>query len=697
MISNKSKDLVLVGGGHAHALLIKMWGMATIPDIRITLISPDPLTPYSGMLPGYLAGIYSHEEIHINLLKLCSWAGVRFIIDEVVRLDPEKKILDLSDTGPLEFDILSINTGSTPLLPENTSAKVCPVKPVARFIKEFDRCVAHGGNQSIAVIGGGASGAEVALNLALRIPKAKIAIVHGSSEILTSYPKMVRRLVAKELNKLGVQILLNKKIESESDGLISGDGWQQKFDQLFWTTQASAPAWLKYSGVATDDKGFLHVNRTLQSLSQPYIFGAGDAISIQGKPLAKSGVYAVRAGKILFQNIQNFALGEKLATWNPQKSYLSLIGIGGKTAIAARGKLGVQAQCLWNLKDSIDRNFMAKFSNLSAMPDDALYCRGCAAKAAPETLAETFDRMISAGVSKEDAAQVEMGNEKLLLSLDRISAIVDDPYTFARIAVNHALSDIFASQGKPSHVLLGVEIPRNSAKIQTRDLKRILSGARTQCSKLGVGIAGGHTSIGDELALSIAVLGQATRKDSAKKNGNIGDLLILSKPLGIGIAFAGLMRQVTSSSTIEESIRQMLIPNQIIAGILQDLSIEAVTDVTGFGLLGHLLEMLHGDLGARLYHSQIPMIPGVDSLLKKGIESTSYPQNSIFLQNLDYLTHQTDPRILCDPQTSGGLLAAVPKVKIDELNSRIADLGAGSISIIGEITRREKIPVILEK
>lgn len=687
-------DLVLVGGGHAHALFIKMWAMSPISGVRVTLVSESGITPYSGMLPGYMVGCYTHSEIHIDLIRLCSFAKVRLVVDRVVSLDLSKNRLKLKNTGFVSFDLLSINIGSQPAKPPQFSSKVTPIKPIANFLTVFDHLVSLGGKPKLAVVGAGASGVEVAKNLALRVPEAKITLIQGSNQILPTFSDTVRTYIQQELDAISVEVVFDKKIAHEDDGTLQVGEWNRSFDHIFWTISPGPQAWIKDSGLEVDQEGFLLVNPTLQALSHSHVFAAGDIASVKGYNLVKSGVYAVRGAKILFQNITALIRGNPLRSWTPNLEPLALIGIGGKYAVASKGNFAAKSTLLWKLKDYIDRKFMAQFENFPAMSDE-VPCGGCAAKVSPIALCGLLGRSIENGVSSEDASLFEFGSQNYISSIDRLTAIVSDPYVFGEIAVNHSLNDIYAVGGRPKYIQVVAELPRATAPLHGRDLERLMSGIRSQCEREKVSIIGGHSGLSDELGVTISVFGELNRKSSKKVSGQLGDVILLTKPLGTGLVFSGLMRQKSTAKMVETALRSMQESNQSWGSLFNSLEIHAVTDVSGFGFLGHLLEILDSKTTALLFENKIPRFEGVNALIKSGVQSTAYAQNSIFLPHLLNSVQSQNFEILCDPQTSGGLLAVVPESKYSQLKHQAEELGIKACFKIGKIIERGKFAVEL--
>nr|WP_199194056.1 FAD-dependent oxidoreductase [Pleurocapsa sp. CCALA 161] len=373
-----SQKLVLIGGGHSHAIALKKWGLNPLPDVDLTLISDVEQTPYSGMLPGHVAGLYNYDETHIDLCSLAQFAGAQFIGDRAIGIDTEhNKVICVS--GQFKFDYLSVDIGSTPQTLTVPGAKeyVIPAKPVPDFLEAWYRLkqlAASNPEQplSIAIVGGGAGGVELALNMQSclqEIFKGKhtleIHLIHRGKQLLSGHNNWVSNKLTKIIQQRGIKLYLQEDVrEVLADRLICQSGLEIEASRIFWVTQATAPKWIKESGLKTDDRGFILVTDTLQSISHPHIFAAGDIATMVNYPRPKAGVFAVRQGQPLFNNWQNILTQQPLQSYIPQDKYLALIGTGDFKAIASWDSLGWHSTLFWWLKDYIDRKFMNQFVNL---------------------------------------------------------------------------------------------------------------------------------------------------------------------------------------------------------------------------------------------------------------------------------------------------------------------------------------------
>lgn len=372
-------ELILVGGGHSHAIALRLWGINPLPGVRLTLISDVVYTPYSGMLPGYVAGFYSYEETHINLRHLAAFAGVDFLLDKVIGLNLDQKTIIFGDRPPIQFDYLSLDIGSTPSISNIPGVKsyAIPAKPVPKFLSAWQKIlnetlVNPAKKQNLIIVGGGAGGTELAFNIHYALNQKLISsdllslhLVHRGKVLVSGNNNpWVSKKVQQLLSQRGIQIHLKQEVtEVSATGLHCQSGLTLT-GTVIWVTQASPTPWLKQSGIETDQNGFVVIDKTLRSPSHPFVFATGDIASIRNHPRPKAGVFAVRQGKPLFQNWQRTFTGQALVKHQPQKNYLALIGTGDKQAIATRGKLGWRSSWLWSLKDHIDRKFMEQFPKL---------------------------------------------------------------------------------------------------------------------------------------------------------------------------------------------------------------------------------------------------------------------------------------------------------------------------------------------
>ncbi len=687
-----SHDLVLIGGGHAHALALRRLAMSPIRKTRVTLISPQPMTPYSGMLPGLVAGHYSFADTHIDLPHLCRWAGVRYVQQSVSQLDTHINRLLLDDGSHLDFDWLSINVGGTPSFGEVPGAAEfsVPVKPVTGFHARWQTLLDNWPEQTspaLVVVGAGAGGCELVLAMAHALGRRNLraSITLVGDQLLAGYRRAAQQHMRAALARYGVTLVETSVREVRATELL-GENTRIPFDTLFWCTGVGAPGWLRHTGLQTTAQGFIAVDAQLRSLSHAHIFAAGDCAMQTDTRTPRAGVYAVRQSQYLADNLKAAIEGKTLRTFLPQSDFLSLLSLGEQTAIASRNGLTVAGHWLWRWKDRIDRRFMQRLHDLpprAAMAvsssDEPMRCAGCGAKVGDVALREALatlqplehDNIVSGLSTREDASVVRWHSSDLLVqSQDYFPAFVDDPYLFGRLAALHSLSDIYARGATPHSALATVCLPIQHARLQGRDLSRLMHGAVEELNRAGCALLGGHTIEGAQMAAGFAI--NASARDGqlfAKGGAHAGDQLVLTKPLGTGVLLAALMQPELCGPWFEPLITAMLRSNADSTQLLRQFNIAAVTDVTGFGLLGHVLEMCDAShLGVRLHGDRIPALPGAMTLLQRGISSTLKQANDAALARCQIADSWLDHPLLAlltDPQTCGGLIAAVPAHQLD--------------------------------
>ncbi len=742
------RDLVLVGGGHSHVGVLRMLAMRPEPGVRVTVICTDIDTPYSGMLPGYIAGHYSFDDVHIDLGKLCAFAGARFYHDAVTGIDRERRLLLCGHRPPVPYDVLSINVGSTPQVQQvdGALAQVVPVKPIAQFNQRWlalrEKVLqwpVQNGPITVAVVGGGAGGVELVLSVQYRLrqelkalgrnPEAlRCVLLTSGDSVLPTHNAWVRQRFERVLRERHVQLHTRAEVVKVSPGCLhTRDGRTFDADETLWVTQAGGPQWLRDTGLAVNEAGFVRVRDTLQTMTDPAIFAAGDIADFTDRPLEKAGVFAVRMGQPLAENLRRSLRGEPLKPYRPQRHWLALISTGDRHAVASRGPLGFAGDWVWRWKDHIDRSFMRRFTELPAMAIGpapaapatpglalsaeeslqaisalAMRCGGCGAKVGATVLSRALadltpvaraDVLIGLD-APDDAAVVRVPPGKAMVhTVDFFRAFIDDPYVFGRIAANHALGDVFAMGGEPQSATAVVTVPPG-LESKTEDLLRqMMGGAIEVLNAAGCALVGGHTGEGKELALGFAInglidedMGGLMRKGGLRP----GDVLLLTKPIGTGTLMAAHARHAAKGRWIDAALRSMVLSNQAGARVLREHGARACTDLTGFGLLGHLIEMTKpSGVDAELQLSALPLLDGALECVQAGVVRWLQPANVRLRRGLrngqDFVN---DPRyaLLFDPQTAGGLLASVPAERAPACVAALQAAGYAHTAAIGRIT-----------
>lgn len=487
------------------------------------------------------------------------------------------------------------------------------------------------------------------------------------------------------------------------------------FTECIWCTDGAPQSWFKDLGLETDAAGFLLVETSLQVrrvggelLSN--FFAVGDCASIRGHPRPKAGVFAVMAGMPLSKNIRAALEGGKMTPYIPQAEFLGLIGLGCGGAVASKAEVAMKAEWLWDLKDWIDRTWMWKYTEglpqmggnteepsavareagadaLELLKKASMRCGGCGSKVGSTVLSSAMRRLQSESPvyansevllgldSPDDAAVVQQKGAELVTvqTVDFFKSLVSDPYIFGRIAALHALSDCFSMGAQAQTALALCTVTLGSEQVMQDDLFQMMAGANRELAAAHCTLAGGHTTEGPEPGLGLCVTGTAPGTAGLMTKGGLrpGDALLLTKPLGTGCLFAAEMHQKARGQHVSAALRSMLRSNEPASRIAQEHGARACTDVTGFGLAGHLVEMCKATDGcaAELWYDAVPALDGAEAAIAQGITSSLQPANFRLrraLRNEPAVAAAFSagqlPRypLLFDPQTNGGLLVAVP-------------------------------------
>ena len=724
------KHLVLIGGGHSHLAVVRSLGMRPVPGLMVTLISREILVPYSGALPAFIAGHYPPESMFIDLRPLARFGGARLIQADIDSIDLDARSIALPGRPELSFDVLSLNIGSIPDTSgiPGASEHTIGVKPIDGFLKAWDEIrkqaagsLRQGRDYRLAIVGGGPASVELACAARARIlgdggdtdAELSIHIISAADEVLPSHNEQMRGRVRGELQRKGVELLTGHPVSGFAANTVQCEnGDKIEADSIVLATGAAMPEWPAKAGLATTADGFLEVNRHLQSTSHEFVFAAGDAATIQGFERPKSGVYAVRHGKPLARNLLRYATGRRLIRFTPQKHALAMLNLGDGRALASRNRLFFQGRWVWRLKHWIDQRFLRKYRELPRMRQEltiarglvgrqeerelrqhALRCGGCGAKVAGSILQEVLETIPGAAgvVNKgvEDAARVSMPEgRELWQTVDQLKAFIDDPWLFARIATLHCLGDIHAMGAQPDSALAIVGVPFASRSITRGLLRELMLGCTRVLTEEGCQLLGGHSSETAELQFGLCVNGHAGPNQTLGKQGmKQGDILILGKPLGTGVLLAADMRYQAGQVWVEGALRQMLVSNRGAAAIFAEHKASACTDITGFGLAGHLLEMIVSG-PVELYPGDIPVLDGALKCLDRKIFSSLHADNKLSKKNIDgrnKLRESARYEILFDPQTAGGLLAAVPEARAQSCLATLREAGLEQAAMIGQV------------
>ena len=737
-------EIVLVGAGHTNAHILRMWRMNSIPNARLTCISDSTVAAYSGMLPGVLAGLYREDQFLIDLVRLCASVRARLVVGEVEGIDHSRNEILIRGRPAVPFDVLSIGIGSVPNREElqQWDETLVPIKPMQTFLSRLDNRlrVAELRRESpvrVAVVGGGAAGIEIALAVGSRVQRlvpgaaVETTIYAASDHVGVGLNAKMRRLINAELERRKIASVLRRRVCRTVDGRITlDDGTEATADVVLWATNARPPKLLSALGLPLDERGFLKTDETLRTTSGQPIFAVGDTGTIHGTILPKAGVYAVRQGPVLWHNLREQLAGRQLRHYQPQRDFLKLLSTGDQRAVFGYHGFAAHAPWCWRLKNWIDRRFMEKYQRYespaemagpvarrsdswsrkpgAASDQPAVRCTGCGGKVGADILRDALAGLETVANSSvvigldqpDDVAVVRLSSDLVSTTVDFFAPPFDDPFTSGRLAALNALSDVYVSAAEPVAALAIVTIPVGPATRQRALLHELLAGAMLEFRAANVSLVGGHTTESTQITIGFSILANTPCPPALKGNLRPQDTLILTKPLGTGSLLAAHMRAGCHETWYRAMLESMLQSNRPAAEIAQRHGVTAMTDITGFGLAGHLLEMLRAsDCQAELNLKRIPLLPGAYETLRQGIESTLAPSNRLAERDLvagEPLRRMAEYKAIFDPQTSGGLLLAVTAGQEAAVLQQLAQAGFTQAAAVGRILARTS-PTLAER
>ena len=720
MILNKKKnvieeDLVLLGAGHANIEVLRKLGMNPQKGLRVTIISNKYLSTYSGMVPSYIEGNYNWNEINTDLAQLCNNYSHRLIISSITKVDTLKKLVYLKNRPPICYDLLSINLGI-----QSDKSKIVgsdkfalQLKPISEIKKTTDKILTFNKSNpknNVILIGAGAAGVEVALALSSRFKKNNIKnniiLLSKNKSILKGYNYFAQKNCKKELLKNNIKVIFNAKVNKISKEYIVYNNNIKMYGKFpILCTAASPIDLLKKSNLPLNKKGSIEVNNYLLVKGTTNIFAAGDIAEIKGYITTKAGVFAVKQGKILFKNIVRKLHKKKLIKYYPQKSYLSLIGLPNKNALAVKSLFSFKSNFLWYLKKYIDNKFIKKYSIKNEIKSDITFnkdpfkfemqCKGCGNKVPQSVLKSVFKKNILNGSLDADKITA---TKNLYQSTDIISSIINDPYKLGMLSAKHALNDILASNSKALSSQMIVSMPPALNKINIRDLTQLKKGAEVIMKKSVCDITGGHTysSNDDQIYIGYSIVGR--QKTINKQNYFSEGFVYMTGHIGTAIIFAAIEQKILSGAYSKQVIKEMTASNHKIYELLCKNNVNMITDISGFGLAIHLYNLILRFprlKGIELSINQVPIYPGVELALSKNVKSSLNDANKNYI--ISKLNHSNKDHklsnILYDPQTAGGFVFIVNDNKEKILN----DFSKNNIdlSLIGKIKNtNKKITVI---
>ncbi|HVR30724.1 MAG TPA: selenide, water dikinase SelD [Thermoanaerobaculia bacterium] len=765
------RDLVLVGGGHAHVQVLRRFAMEPPRATRVTVVLDTPIAVYSGMVPGFVAGQYAAHELEIDVVPLARRAGARVVLARAVGLDPAARRITVDGRASISYDVASFDIGSTVAGTDLPGVRqlALPTRPIGRLVDLVEEEItaarrrAGEGAFRVVVVGAGVGGVELAFTLDTRLraeglAQATITVLQSGPRVLPGSPASLVSRVERQARRRGIEICCGvdvvgalpaaggracggaaakRQVEpvpparsgagGRSGRVALADGDEIAFDLLVWVTGAVGQPLFRDSGLSVDDRGFVLVRPTLQVEGYDDVFAVGDcATLVEHAATPKAGVYAVRQGPYLTDNLRALLEGGELRRYQPQRDFLALLNLGDGSALGTKWGASFEGRWVMRLKDWIDRRFMRRFQVLDlngepapefpAMEGDMeMLCGGCAAKIGQTVLERALAR-VGAGASSgaddsavilgfehaDDAAAVRTPRGDVLTStIDVFTAFTDDPWLVGKVAAINAASDLLAKGVAPRYALALVAVPEEAGGEEAEEvLYQALAGARAAFDELGVTLLGGHTTTAAKLMVGFTVDGFAEDERKLLRIDclRVGQRLVLSKALGTGVLFHADMKGLARGRWLEEALASVTRSNAGALAVLRAAGVEAVTDVTGFGLVGHLGGMLRASgVSARVELEAIPALPGALELLGRGLRSTFHAENERARRGIAIpAAAARDPRLalLFDPQTSGGLLFGVDQAQASAVATELR--AQGPAAIIGEVIGRRDDGVLVE-
>ncbi|MCW8084784.1 selenide, water dikinase SelD [Sabulicella glaciei] len=654
-------DVVLVGAGAAHLVALRRFAMRPLPSFaRLSLIVPEAEQPYSGAVPAVMAGRWRRDEAMLDLARLARSAGARLILAEATGLDRVAREVALCGRPPLRWDVLSLCPGAPPATVPGAEENALPLKPLGRLLEGWEAALRPG--LEVVVAGGGAAGVEAAM-------AARARLGEGASVTLVSPGRPLgTRLIEATLRRAGIRHLDGRASRVEPGRLMLEDGASLAFGLCLWAAGAAPPEWLASSGLQRDAKGWFRAAPDLRALGEARIFLAGDVASVEGAKRPRNGVFSVRQGVPLAENIRAVVENRPTKPFRPQRRSLALLQAGDE-AIATWGGFAVRGQWALRWKDRIDRAWIDSFRRLPPAPMPptaapiAMRCEGCGAKLAPAVLRGALSRLggLPAGPA-EDAATLPPLRGEAVQSVDLFRPPVEDPWLAGRIAAAHALGDLAAMGAEPRAALALVALPDAAPAVQEGDLFQLLHGARSVLGPAGAALLGGHSAEAAQPMIGFSVTGDAPEGATLRRGAlRPGDALLLTRRLGTGAVMAAAMVGQARGADLAACWTQMGSDPMPAARILRNHGATAAADVTGFGLLGHLGEMLAASGCGAVVDPSAPLaLPGALEALRDSIRSTLHGANEAALAQVDGEAAPEHLALMLDPQTSGGLLAGLP-------------------------------------
>ena len=703
--------LVLIGGGHTNSLLMRKWIMSPklMPEIPITIISRDTHLVYSALFPSVISKSISLQESLIDVQSLAKNAQITFIKDEVMDIDFKLREISLENRPSISYSNLVLNFGSNTRIPKEfkhlvKSRIAFPIKPFYEahqlIINEdiydsFER-------PPFVVVGSGLAAIEVAFALRKRWRNRPLKLL--------CHKRKMNKKILKSL--LGLNISLVENLDFE-------------YGKILLCTGNTSPLWVQKRSLELDSRGRIITDQNLRLRNFSGIFATGDCAIVNSSKRPASGIFAVKVLDTLVINIKKYSVGKTLRKWFPQKFGLQIINSFSKNKPIAfavyRGFVFGPSFFIWFLKNKIDRNFINKFRLINKIMlykkkvnsiDD---CRGCAAKISQEILNKSLKNasLGSFATTPEDAVEIYKNPHDIILqSVDGFPALISDPWLNSKITTLHACSDLWACGARISSAQALISLPKVEKESQKYLFSQCLEGIKSTVEEQGGRLIGGHTfesrspvTKPSALDIQISLTVQGVLKNGLKpwlKSGmQVGDILLMSRPLGVGIFFAGQMQNINLQGNYDEIMKCLLTSQQYLIDEIYSYQdqfgeslVNAATDITGYGFMGHLNEMVESSNLSRKKNN-LPTIkvlldlfsfnayPGILDLIQKNIKSSLFESNKEIVEsilnknfndrtiffvdenNIDQKTFNERISLLIDPQTCGPILISCkPKYEI---------------------------------
>ena len=715
--NNFSKQLVLIGGGHANIQVLKKLSMNKIKGLHTILISEHYEATYSGMTPGYIHKDFNKEEISIDLQRLCFNAGTTFIKDKVVMLDSNNQKLELKNFPSINYDLLSINSGSisdTKKINIENLSKCFFVKPISslvRSLREIDQIIKNKKNK-IAIIGGGVASYELAFSLIRRYEDPLEITILGKNILEEkNLNKRTRDKLKTIAKNLGIKAYKGEVVSITDTYLTLRSGEKIDCNISLLSTGANIEMWLFKSDLNKDESGFITVNNNLLSTNKENIFVTGDACSIENNIRAKSGVMAVRQGEILKENIFLKLTGKKLIKFRPQKSWLYLIGTYENYALLNYFFLTFHSRWCWKLKVWIDKNFINRFKfndnlnmtkknfELKNSKDIMMFCQGCGSKVSKNTLIN-YIRKTSDNIDLADSAIINNSSLKILQTIDHIKLFSSlNPFEFGKISYLHSQNDILAAGGIVKSLSVSIAVPFSKNFIEKFYLEYFMEGIKSEADKDKCLISSGHSYQSEESGITLTLNGEI-ESSASKNSAREGDLIYLSKPLGTGYLLAAYFKnsQMLSSEDFEKIIKNLKIGNLFTVNSARASGSKTMTDVSGYGLSSHLIDIcLSSNLSAEIVINKNILINSNLDLLKE-FQSTGFKNNyKSSSEFIEISENHPLKNILYDPQTNGAMLMVVEKKNQQKFENYFSNKSNDKPILIGRfINKLKKIIYVIQ-